>query len=177
MKPQHKPRFDWKKARRLRAEGLSYVAIASRLGVSEAAVYRICKEGARERANARSAAWVRNGICPFCGAQATRAGGQSLCRDCDNKRRATSVRETELRCVTCHEWKPDDAFPFNRAGKKLHRGRHSSCRACLTVLRADYRVRNREKERAYERTYRRRRRLAKMTPLQRPTSRFGQEAA
>ena len=45
----------------------------------------------------------------------------------------TTVRDAELRCTACQEWKPDDDFPFCRI--RVHRReRHYQCRACVRNL-------------------------------------------
>lgn len=162
-KPQHKHRFDWEEAKRLRLEGLSWSRIGKRLGVSATAVQRVCDSKTYEQMMQAAAKWQQGGICPDCGKQTTlRAGGVALrCTPCASKLRATSVRETTLHCSSCGKWKPDAAFAFNRAGRKVRRGRHNNCRPCNTIIRRDYRKRNRERERAYDRQYRRKRRAQK----------------
>jgi hypothetical protein len=60
----------------------------------------------------------------------------TMCRRC----RATSVRDTELECGRCREWKPDDGFQRNRQ-EKMRRGRHRLCRVCSTITRREYRQR------------------------------------
>jgi hypothetical protein len=172
-------KFDWDEAARLRSEGWTFTQIAHHFGVTVRAVRRAVIPHERASDEARKQLWQKGGVCVDCGTQVSRIrkDDERRCRECEALRQATNVRATELRCGRCREWKPDDEFPFNRTGAKTHRGRHDSCRVCQTVLRADYRRRNREKERAYERAYRRQRRLAKMTPLQRATSRLGQKAA
>lgn len=138
-------RFDWDEARRLRAKGWTYPALADRFEVSKMAVRLACNDGARARNRARNAAYQSSGVCPECGGQATRHYGplgQRRCKSCAGKARATNVRDGTLRCKTCREWKPDDAFPFNRAGSKAHRGRHDTCRVCSTKLRQAYRERH-----------------------------------
>lgn len=129
-------RFDWEEARRLRSLGWSYQRIADRLGVSSPSVRLACDERARARMAAARARWRRSGRCPRCWAPATRyAGGVSaLCRGCWARRQATSVRDNELRCVDCGEWKPDREFALNRAAP-ARRGRHPVCRPCGTVRR------------------------------------------
>lgn len=132
--------FDWDEARRLQAEGLTYTAIAKRLGVRYQSVRRACDEAVRERI----AAYQRTGVCPDCGTQTTRyAGGvSSRCPRCAGKRAATTVRPDTLQCLRCREWKPDSAFPRNRGGALVRRGRHDSCRVCGTVIRREYRERH-----------------------------------
>lgn len=137
-------KFDYDEAARLRAEGLTYQAIAERFGVTAMAVYWAVNEEARERAIARNTEWQRSGTCPDCGGPSTRHSiTKSLrCKACFDRTQATSVHEDELRCFRCREWKPDEAFPRNRSGRKLRRGRHNFCRACSTVVRQEYRERH-----------------------------------
>lgn len=138
-------RFDHDLARRMRAEGATLKAIAEVMGVTPAAVKHACDEEERRRSIARRLEWMQQAACPECGAQTTRTtvGGDSRCRACSTKAMATSVRDGELRCVTCQEWKPDHGFPRNRAKKgTLRRGRHTSCRACQTKARQAYRERH-----------------------------------
>lgn len=135
--------FDWDEARRLRSEGLSYVEIGRRLRVSQKSIRLACDDEARRKDNELHAKWQRSGACPDCGAQTTRvAGGRSLrCVPCSSLRQRTSVRETTLRCARCHEWKPDEGFPRNRAQSASRRGRHRLCRSCQTVVKREWRRR------------------------------------
>lgn len=55
---------------------------------------------------------------------------------------APSVRESELRCATCREWKPDEAFSLSRTVTPARRGRHRTCSTCATAVRRDYRNRH-----------------------------------
>jgi predicted Zn-ribbon and HTH transcriptional regulator len=155
-------KFDWDEAARLYETGLTYEEIAEALGVSSSAVWLALNPEARARGDARKWQWQREARCPDCGAQTTRThiGADSRCKRCAALARATSVRATELRCMTCREWKPDEEFPSNRAATKVRRGRHRQCRICQTVARRDHRARNREADNAYSREYKRRRRRA-----------------
>lgn len=137
-------RFDHDEARRLRAEGMTYVAIAALMGVTDRTVRLICDPVQRAKSVARNTAWQRSARCPDCGAQTTRhyVGGDHRCRVCDSLRQATSVRPNALRCFACHEWKPDEGFPKNRGGRVSRRGRHNFCRVCSTRVRQEYRERH-----------------------------------
>lgn len=137
-------KFDWHEAKRLRGEGLTYRQIADRLGVSDTAVMRACDPWFRERMEKTTSAWVRGARCPDCGTQTTRQrkGEDHRCRRCDSIRRGTTARDGELLCTVCREWKPDDAYPHSREEKHARRGRHGSCRVCLTVARREYRNRH-----------------------------------
>ena len=142
----HERRFDWDEAVRLRSEGLTCAEIGARLGVSGMAVYRVVVPGARERMNARAAAWKMSGACPDCGTEGV--SRQALdkphrCVECAHKAQATSVRDGEQLCWHCKTWKPDADFPRNRAARVSWRGRHHSCRVCQTTLKAAFRNRTR----------------------------------
>lgn len=143
-----KPRIiDYEEAKSLRAGGCTYSEIAAVYGVSASAVRQAVDERARARRLAYSAQWQRRGLCPDCGAQSTshRAdrSDSTRCRACASALATTTVKPGAIRCLTCKTWKADDAFPFNRSKKgRVRRGRHQSCRACLTVLRREYRERN-----------------------------------
>jgi len=158
-------KFDWDDARRRRAAGGTYTALAREYGVHINTVRLACNDVERQKSNARVSAYQRSGICRDCGAagvvplalaHGTRNG---RCRPCAAKAAASSVREDTLRCVTCREWKADADFPSNRT-ETARRGRHTSCRPCLTELKRGWRARNREKDNAYHRDYKRRRRAA-----------------
>ena len=143
-------KFDWDDARARHAAGETYTALAREYGVSWAAVEHACDEDAKRRDQERASKWMHSGVCPDCGAPgrvpesiAKAQGRKGRCRPCAAKVAATTVREDALWCAACREWKPDDAFPHNRAIAH-RRGRHSSCRPCLTVAKRDWRARNRQ---------------------------------
>jgi DNA-directed RNA polymerase subunit RPC12/RpoP len=150
-------KFDWDEARRLHAEGLTYVEIGRRLGVTDMAIRFACDPEARTRANAYHDAWQRSGQCPDCGAQTTRrAGGvYARCRDCASRARVKVIDGTAY-CPTCDTWKPLDQF--SRSGRSPARGVHKECRPCDSARRRRWRIENRERERAYDRERRRRKR-------------------
>ena len=130
-------RFDWDEARRLRGEGMAFTQIAERMGVSPAAIYRVVVPGARERINASAASWVMGGICSACGktgVSRTARDKSRRCVECARKKQATSVREGELLCFGCREWKPDGEFPANRQAR-ARRSRHGFCRGCQAWMR------------------------------------------
>ena len=147
-------KFDYEEARRRHAAGESLASIAAWAGVSVTRIRHVVfpEEGERARARADAYRWA----CPDCGAPTTHKG--SRCKTCAALAQATSVRSTELQCVICKEWKPDEDFPHNRAARSVWRGRHSTCRACQTTTRRERRRRNPDSERAYQREYRRRKR-------------------
>jgi hypothetical protein len=137
-------RFDWDEARRLRSDGRTYAQIARRCGVSHTAVLRVLNDD-RQAERVRLAARQRGGMCVDCGREISRNTSRPVlrCVPCWALSITTTVRDGEIRCVGCHEWKPDNEFPRNRAkGRVMARGRHSSCRSCLTVARREYRERH-----------------------------------
>lgn len=143
------PRFDWDEARSRYASGERVADLATEYGVSLMAIYRVLKPETRERMNRTKDEWQRSGACPDCGAQTTRRphGYESRCERCAAIARASTVRDAELQCLTCGQWKPDDAFPHHRR-RIARRGRHKQCRVCLTVAKRLWRERNPEKARA-----------------------------
>jgi hypothetical protein len=138
--------FDWDNAARLREQGLTHAEIATRLGVPKSSVYYALSPETRARNTKRTAEWQRSGKCPNCGKPASRnhSTGQHLCRACASARQATSVRDDELRCSRCQQWKPDAEFPSDRnyryAARRFH---HSRCRPCSTETKREWRERNR----------------------------------
>lgn len=134
--------FDYAEAKRLRAAGETYAAIGRRFGVTPEAARLAVRDDVRARALAASAAWQAAGRCPDCGAPATRHSRtwQLRCRDCAVRAQTTSVRETELLCMTCREWKPDAAFARNRT-EPQRRGRHDQCTPCNTAAKRAWRQR------------------------------------
>lgn len=137
--------FDWEEARRLYAAGESLSSISREFGVSWAAVQRVVVPGKMEEHAVRARALIGAGHCDDCGGpthQGSRYRGSTRCRDCASIALATSVRENELMCFACREWKPDEDFPLNRGDSKARRYRHSYCRPCQTISRREYRNRN-----------------------------------
>jgi len=142
MAPARK--FDWDDAKRRYQAGESQAEIARSVGVSRTALRFALYPLELASSRKYTAEWQRQAVCAVCGGQCGRYGGQDpasyRCRSCANKAQATSVRDNELRCQTCREWKHDLAFPHNRL-ETVRRGRHRSCRDCNTALRKAYRER------------------------------------
>jgi hypothetical protein len=139
-------KFDYEEARHLyETSGLTQREVGLLFGVSDSAVWFAIHPEAMRRARRRSSEWHRGGRCPDCGGPSTRySKTQSRrCRDCTNARQVTSVRaDGTLRCGTCREWKPSEAFPFSRSKNRARGGRSLQCRACQTILRQAYRERH-----------------------------------
>jgi hypothetical protein len=138
-------KFDHEEAARLRAEGVPVGEIAKRYGVTKNAIYYATEARWRERALATRKRWQNGGRCIECGGQASRStkGQRTRCRSCADARKATTVRETTLRCHSCKRWKPDAEFPHNRSAPPARRTRHNFCRICITVAKRQWRERNR----------------------------------
>lgn len=138
-------KFDWDEARRLRAEGLTLQAIAERFGVSPTAITFAVVPGAYAAARGRRAEYQRNGgNCVDCGTRLSHNYSRPVrrCKPCASLAQATTATDTELRCYSCHEWKPDNDYPYSRSAYRNRRGRHGTCRACHTLRRQAYRERH-----------------------------------
>lgn len=139
-------KFDWDEARRLRKEGMTYVEIASLMGVSATAVRIACDQRARATSYVNSAEYARSGVCVDCGGRMSRNSTrpQLRCLSCHHRflrETAPTVRDTELRCFKCERWLPDLAFPHDR-NNLARRGRHRECTDCQTAARRAYRERH-----------------------------------
>jgi hypothetical protein len=153
-------KFPWSEARKLRAKGWTYTDIAKKFGVSPAAVRLACDDYARSINRFRNSVYQKDGTCIDCGGPCSHNSKYpaNRCNTCAGKLRRTTVREDELKCTTCKEWKPDAEFPMNRT-EPARRNHHTSCRPCGNALRTEHRHRNIEKARAYDRErYKRRKR-------------------
>jgi hypothetical protein len=150
--------FNYDEARARHRAGETCAQLAAEYGVSSTRVWQVINPEGGRRAAEASEAWSRSGKCPDCGGPMRRNGRSQRCRPCYLLLRATTVRPTELQCSTCREWKPDDAFPFNRRESFTRRGRHGQCRTCQTIARRSYRQRHPEASRAYDRAYKAKRR-------------------
>lgn len=141
-------KFDWDEARRLYADGVPIRQIAERMNVSWSGVQRVVVPGSMERARASTSAWHEANRQPCvtgCGNTVTYVGARyhkGHCRRCASLARGTTARDTELQCMTCREWKPDDDFPRDLSQKYARRGRAVQCRVCQTVARQEYRERH-----------------------------------
>lgn len=133
-------------------ETWTYAALAEYFGVSSVAVARVLDPDRRERMAAAALEHARGKRKPCKGGCGTLVwthmkGRSGYCIPCYGKvRAADDVRETELRCTKCREWKPDDEFA--RGKTRGRRGRRTYCRPCDSAARKAYREANPEKERA-----------------------------
>lgn len=158
-------KFDWDEARRLRAGGWTYRALADKFGVSPASVRRVCDPVVYEQMRVASNDWIKQNMRALC------VGGcgtlvwtvnrdrSGLCVSCYTAQlTAPDERSGELRCTKCSDWKPDGAFRAEE--RQTRRGRHSQCRACETAERVAWREAHRDHERAYDRERKRKARPA-----------------
>jgi hypothetical protein len=156
-------KFDHEECIRLRTERpklWTYKKLAEHFGVSQAAIERVCKPQVRAKMDAQSKLHRERlrRPCIQCGKPGVWAhtkGRTGLCSRCAGARIADpNVRETELRCTRCGEWKPDEEFPKATAGKGLaRRGHRTFCRACATEVRREFRHRKPEQENATAHRY------------------------
>lgn len=160
-------KFDHDKARRLHLQGMAIAEIARRLGVSATAVDRVTNpERARQMdEQTKKFMWKhRRKPCKGgCGrlVWTTEKGRTGMCLRCVGKLQTRNeVREGELKCKRCGEWKPDEEFPLakfqNRKAGRVRGGisrryRHSWCRPCSAAVRREHRQRFPGSQQAYDR--------------------------
>lgn len=139
--------FDWDEARRLRAEGLAYRAIAARVGASYGAVRLACDDEARENRKRydRPTHLCRCGV--LC--RKNYKNGVLLparCKDCRDEDQATSVRPDTLRCWRCRKWKTDENFSRSASGQSpRRRGRTAICKPCAVIKTRERRARQKQR--------------------------------
>lgn len=148
--------FDHDECRALRAEDpklWTYARLAEHFGVTESAIQRVCRPGLAARMSAKSLEAARRSRRPCLGGcgklvwhPQSRSGYCAVCLALKNN---PNVRETELRCTKCGEWKPDEDFHRHRKKGVTRRGRKTFCKACDHAARAAYRDRHRAAEAAY----------------------------
>lgn len=174
----YKWKFDHDEARKLRAEGLTYTEIGKRLGVTHAAVRRVCDDSVREAMYRDSLAWQRSGTCVECGepcapvSHPTNRSGIERCRSCANFSRRRCWFETDdgqliVRCTSCKEWLSEDRFPPSLRRRYDHGitsdGGRRQCSMCASAARRLYRhthPEQRERENKVLRDKRRQQRAA-----------------
>ena len=139
--------FDHDAAWERYSNGETIARIAASVGVSVTSVRRAVVPGAKKTAAAASSARFK-ASCSVCGGKCTnnyytRAARNVvtplMCRSCSNRSMCASVRDNELRCSTCQEWKPDFEFPSDR-NLPHRRGRHAQCRPCGTKQKRAWRA-------------------------------------
>lgn len=148
-------RFDHEEAIRLRTENPALWTIerlAEHFGVSTTGIERVVNPNVRARLQRNSERQIENmrQPCIRCGKpgvwrhQKQRSG---LCNRCAGALVASpNVRENELRCTKCEQWKPDADFG-QKGGSIARRGRRTWCRACESAARREFRHRHPEQER------------------------------
>jgi ribosomal protein S27E len=144
-------KFDRDEALALYEKWGNWAQVARRLGVSYAAMYLAFNEEARKKNEARSKKWQMSGVCPGCGKEGTTkhrhmtthtyVRADAYCRKCAGILRRTSIRDGELKCGVCKEFKPDSEFPTNRIEVR-RRYKHTSCKSCGNAARKAYRAKN-----------------------------------
>jgi hypothetical protein len=155
-------KFDHDECRALYAAGgWTYRQLAAKYGVSEFAVGYALNPRVRETTRAYQLAHCRRPCAAGCGRDVWTMGRActGLCRSCSADAKVTSVRDGELKCASCGEWKADDAFPRSSANTR-RRQRHKTCTACHTAIKRAWRARHPERERAYDRERKRKQRAA-----------------
>lgn len=170
-------KFDHEEARRLHSEGMALHAIARHFGVSDNAVRRVVDLEFREMMDKKTRAWIeKTKRAPCLGGCGTRVWLQNqartgYCHRClPAKRNEWTVREGELLCRRCEQWKPDRDFPLNRKSKRRkdgtpsasRRGRDPWCRSCATAVRRAHRHAHPEQEKRQNQRVMQKRREAKM---------------
>ena len=135
----------------MRAKGLSYAALAEHFGVSQTSVTRVCDPATNARLVAQTKKWTerhRRECLGGCGRRVwmTGKGRSGYCIKCLREkweRERKDVRDGELLCLKCGEWKPDEEFSTRTPSKKRtsRRGRTPWCRACNTEARRAHRRR------------------------------------
>ncbi len=146
--------FDHDEAIRMHAEDPEMwtpTGLAEHFDVSLAAVQRILDPVARERMARKANAWARRQRRPCLGGCGTlvwhhKPGRSGYCIECVGLLRASDgVREHELLCRHCGQWKPDSEFSKGRARGRRYKRTH--CRACSTEIRREFRQAHPEQER------------------------------
>lgn len=152
--------FDHEEAVRLRSEDpatWTWQALADRYGVTVQAILyavrRVTDPDWKARQNTYSREYQRENLrapCEGgCGALVwTHVLGRSgFCPACKGAQRAApNVRDAELRCTRCGEWKPDSEFGAEK--RPSRRARRSWCRVCEAAVRRKNRQANPDRERA-----------------------------
>lgn len=139
--------FDHDEARRLRKldpEEWTYQRLAEHFGVTDTAVGRVCNPAIAARMAAASREGHRRRKTPCeggCGRRVWANGVRTgYCPECIVAFLAEGVvRDGELRCTGCGEWKPD--AEFHRGPGRVRRYRRSRCIACESKERRERRQR------------------------------------
>lgn len=136
-------KFDWDEARRLRAQGMTYAAIAAQLGVTSTAVALACDDRARAMAWARSAEYQRQHGNPFmydtcaCGGRKhTRAKRCRACWEADHRKQIDE--HGNLWCHHCKRYLAPRSFSADFRLMETRKGRRRVCTECDTKMRREY---------------------------------------
>lgn len=155
--------FPHEEAQTLREAGWSYEALGQHYGVSAQAIRRVCDPAVRARMDEYTQDWQRDNRTADClGGCGRRVwlmnkGRSGYCPTCHGVlRTADSVRETELRCSKCGEWKPDDGFYRSKNKNFSRRQRKPWCITCDNAHRVALRQKNRDREHAADNARKRR---------------------
>lgn len=147
-------KFDYEEAQRRYAAGEKIQALAVEYGVSNARVNQVVNPEVGRKAKELSAAYRWH--CPECGAETRHKNAR--CNPCAALALTTTALDGKLHCSKCEQWLSPEMFSTNRTEAKYSReNRRRICRKCDTKARADYRQRNREREKTYSREYKRKR--------------------
>lgn len=163
-------RFDHDEMKRLRAEDperWTHTALAEHFGVSTSRIKQLLDPKLMEKANKATLEYARRKRKPCLGGCGTlvwahgrraRTGYCNSCLDEIEAERRADVREDELLCLKCQEWKPDSEFPRGRMRNGRRRGKYRRfkdtwCRSCNTAARRNFRKRHPEAHVAYEKRY------------------------
>lgn len=140
-------KFDHDEARARHAASETVIQLARQYGVKEVAVRRVVDARVRARMYATGSRFSMSATCVDCGRRCARyRTGEGVrqeprCATCAARARRTSVRDADLYCSSCEKWLPDHAFPHNsHKNCRARRGRHRTCRGCLTAQRRAYRA-------------------------------------
>jgi hypothetical protein len=157
-------KFDHDEARSLLASGWTRAAVARRMGVSEARILQISSPEERAKAQRRSVEF-HAAICDDCGGPCSHNWSSKhgrhdrvVCRKCDGLRRSEDRllermnEDGDILCSGCGQHlHPAEFLPTTRTGMPK-----STCRACGSRQRREYREAHREADRAYQRDRKRR---------------------
>lgn len=147
-KPQYARRFDWDQALAMYDDGFTIAEVASEMGVTNNAIWRIVHHTKEERRILNAARGQR--YKDYCECGRKKARKSTHCDRCAPYHATTTLRVVlcsdalfwpQLWCSSCKEWKwvPEFTRSVRRAVGRM--GRRRTCRACDTRIRREYRNR------------------------------------